>query len=118
MATAFSRRAKPLLPGSRALCAGGRFAGGAGGAEPLSKKLLEQLDTKKLPPLSPEWRKMFREAAVNFVSGETSMSIRMDARELEELRKQATGNGLKCQFFIKAVLHKYITGQLVEKNAC
>lgn len=79
---------------------------------------LEQLDAKNLPPPSPERQKIFREAAENFARKETSMNIQMDAGELEELKKRAARNGLRCQSFVKEILHKYITGQLVEKQAC
>lgn len=79
---------------------------------------LEHLDAKKLPPPSPERQKMFREAAENFACKETSMNIQIDAGELEELKKRAARNGLRCQSFVKEILHKYITGQLVEKKAC
>ena len=46
----------------------------------------------------------------------TKMNIRIDPFELEKIKEQAALAGLKYQTFIKSVLHKYITGQLVEKN--
>jgi predicted DNA binding CopG/RHH family protein len=79
---------------------------------------LEHLDAKELPPPSPERQKMFREAAENFARKETSMNISMDAGELEELKRRAAVKGMKFPSFIKEVLHKYITGQLVEKKVC
>lgn len=39
---------------------------------------LEQMDTKNLPPVTPEQQQLFREAAANFVSKETSLNITMD----------------------------------------
>ena len=35
---------------------------------------------------------------------------------IEKIKEQAALAGLKYQTFIKSVLHKYITGQLVEKD--
>jgi predicted DNA binding CopG/RHH family protein len=79
---------------------------------------LEQLDTNVLPPVPPERQQFFREAAASFVSRETSLSISMDALEMEELRKRAASRGIICQSFVRDILHKYLTGQLLEKNAC
>ncbi|MCG8619926.1 MAG: hypothetical protein MI802_27215 [Desulfobacterales bacterium] len=48
---------------------------------------------------------------------ETKMNIRIDADELEAIKKRAAEEGLKYQPFVRSVLHKYITGRLVEKGA-
>ena len=44
------------------------------------------------------------------------MNIRIDPLELEAIKKYAEREGLKYQTFVKSILHKYITGQLVEKR--
>ncbi len=48
---------------------------------------------------------------------ETKMNIRISEDELEKIKQRAECEGLKYQTFIKSVLHKYITGQLVEDKA-
>ncbi len=48
---------------------------------------------------------------------ETKMNIRISKDELEKIKQRAEREGLKYQTFIKSVLHKYITGQLVEDKA-
>ena len=45
---------------------------------------------------------------------ETKMNIRISTDELEKIKQRAALEGLKYQTFIKSILHKYITGQLVE----
>ena len=47
---------------------------------------------------------------------ETKMNIRISASELQKIKEKAEQEGLKYQTFIKSVLHKYITGQLVEEK--
>jgi predicted DNA binding CopG/RHH family protein len=47
---------------------------------------------------------------------ETKMNIRISEDELEKIKQRAEREGLKYQTFIKSVLHKYITGQLVENK--
>jgi predicted DNA binding CopG/RHH family protein len=79
---------------------------------------IEQLDAQALPPVTPEQQKLFREAAANFVSKETSLNITMDISDMAEIMRQAAHRGTQCQLFVQEILHKYLTGQLVEKNAC
>ena len=45
---------------------------------------------------------------------ETKMNIRISKEELDKIKERAEREGVKYQTFIKSVLHKYITGQLVE----
>jgi predicted DNA binding CopG/RHH family protein len=58
-----------------------------------------------------------KKSAKEFVKKrETKMNIRISPVELEKIKQRAQQEGLKYQTFIKSVLHKYITGQLVDKN--
>jgi predicted DNA binding CopG/RHH family protein len=59
--------------------------------------------------------KQLKSIAKNYVKKhETKMNIRISKDELEKIKQRAEREGLKYQTFIKSVLHKYITGQLVE----
>ena len=58
----------------------------------------------------------FQAAARNYISTEKKMNIRIDAFELEKIKERAAREGLRYQTFVKSVLHKYITGQLVENR--
>ena len=58
-----------------------------------------------------------KKSAKKFVKQkETKMNIRISPAELEKIKQRAEQEGLKYQTFVKSVLHKYITGQLVDKN--
>ena len=48
---------------------------------------------------------------------QTKMNIRISEDELEKIKQRAEHEGLKYQTFIKSILHKYMTGQLVENKA-
>ncbi len=62
--------------------------------------------------------KQLKSIAKNYVKKhETKMNIRISEDELEKIKQRAENEGLKYQTFIKSVLHKYITGQLVEDKA-
>ncbi len=59
--------------------------------------------------------KLLKKSAKAFVrKEETKMNIRISSSELEKIKAVAMQEGLKYQTFIKSVLHKYITGQLIE----
>jgi predicted DNA binding CopG/RHH family protein len=53
--------------------------------------------------------------AKNYVKKhEAKMNIRISQSELDKIKQRAQHEGLKYQTFIKSILHKYMTGQLVE----
>ena len=63
-----------------------------------------------------EEQKEIKKAAKDFMKKNTKMNIRIDPYELEKIKEEAAKSGLRYQTFVKSILHKYITGQLVEKN--
>ncbi len=78
---------------------------------------LDTVDVSALSKPDEQVQNKFKTAASTFVKKETKMNIRIDPLELEAIKKRAANEGLKYQTFIKSVLHKYITGQLVEKSS-
>ncbi len=58
----------------------------------------------------------FKNATLKFLKKETKIYIRTDPYELKKIKELANSQGLKYQTFVKSVLHKYITGQLMEKR--
>ena len=79
-------------------------------------KSINKLDTKTLPRPSKKDQKVFKEAAKNFIKKEAKMNIRIDHFELNKIKERAGKEGLKYSALVKSVMHKYITGQLVEKK--
>lgn len=77
---------------------------------------LESIDIKNLPKPTKAEQTMFKAAAKAYKKKETKMNIRIDEFELEKIKEFADNEGLKYQSFVKSVLHKYITGQLVERR--
>ncbi|MDZ7793895.1 MAG: antitoxin [Spirochaetia bacterium] len=83
------------------------------------KELIESIDGLDYETLSKskaEEQDKIQEAAREFVKNEKKMNIRIDPYELEKIKEYASKEGLKYQTFIKSVVHKYITGQLVDKD--
>ena len=77
---------------------------------------IEKMDTGKLSRPSKKTQDQLKMAAKRHVDKESKMNIRIDPYELGKLKAKAEMEGLKYQTLIKSVLHKYITGQLVEKG--
>jgi predicted DNA binding CopG/RHH family protein len=82
------------------------------------KELMEAFENANNPESfkpSEEDQKKFKTAAKEFITSEKKINIRIDPYELEKIKERAAREGLRYQTFVKSVLHKYITGQLVEK---
>ena len=83
------------------------------------KELMDSLDGIDLSKIKTdkENSKLLQKSAKAFVKKEeTKMNIRISSNELEKIKAKAEQEGLKYQTFIKSILHKYITGQLVEEK--
>ncbi len=79
-------------------------------------KAINKLKTKTLTKPSKKEQTLFKGAAKNFIKKETKMNIRIDPFELNKIKEKAKKEGLKYSALVKSVMHKYITGQLVEKK--
>ncbi len=83
------------------------------------KELMDSLDDLDLTQIKTdkENSKLLQKSAKAFVKKEeTKMNIRISSHELDKIKERAEKEGLKYQTFIKSILHKYITGQLVEEK--
>lgn len=54
-------------------------------------------------------------AARSTIIKDQRMNIRISKRDLESLKTRALEEGMPYQTLVSSVLHKYITGRLVEK---
>ena len=79
-------------------------------------KSLDEVEVDKLDKPAEKQQRDIKKAAKDFVRQEAKMNIRIDPVELEKIKEYAASQGLKYQTFIKSIVHKYITGQLVEKE--
>ena len=81
------------------------------------RELINSLDGIDLTKIKNDTQnsKLLKKSAKAFVKKEeTKMNIRISSHELDKIKAKAEQEGLKYQTFIKSVLHKYITGQLIE----
>ncbi len=76
---------------------------------------LEKVDIESIQKPSAEAQRKLNAAAREYQKAEAKMNIRIDPKQLEMIRERAAQEGLKNQTLVKSVLHKYVTGRLVER---
>ena len=76
----------------------------------------EEVDLSKLSDDTSNKKRLKDAAKKHIEKSETKMNIRISAAELQKIKERAEAEGLKYQTFIKSVLHKYLTGQLVDRG--
>ena len=59
----------------------------------------------------------YREIARATSRKDARVNIRISSRDLEELQKKALEEGIPYQTLISSVLHKYISGRLIDRSS-
>ena len=77
--------------------------------ESIDEESFKQAKTPKA-----EKQREWKDAAREFLAQNAKMNIRIDPLELDLIKERAAMEGLKYQTFVKSVLYKYVTGQLVD----
>jgi predicted DNA binding CopG/RHH family protein len=76
---------------------------------------IKKTDLTRARRPSKKLQSQVRKAARAYIEKEAKMNIRIASSELAQIKAKAEREGLKYQTLVKSVLHKYVTGQLVEK---
>jgi predicted DNA binding CopG/RHH family protein len=80
------------------------------------EKSIENNEWKSVTNFS-EMKSQFKAAAKNTLLKDQRMNIRIAQRDLEGLKTKALEEGMPYQTLVSSVLHKYVTGKLIEKKA-
>ena len=56
----------------------------------------------------------YQEAARQMMKKDARLNIRISSQDLKNLQKRAMEEGLPYQTFVSSLLHKYVTGRLIE----
>jgi predicted DNA binding CopG/RHH family protein len=67
--------------------------------------------------LTPEMRKAHINAARQTFKKDKRVNIRMSGKDLELLQERALREGIPYQTLISSVLHKFVSGRFVERDA-
>ena len=79
-------------------------------------KDIKRMNTTNLKIPTKKEQVRIKKAAKAFVEKESKMNIRIAPSELAQIKAKAEREGLKYQTLVKSVLHKYVTGQLIERR--
>ena len=83
------------------------------------KELLESVEReewKTIPHVKKE-TKRYQEYAKATLKKDKRVNIRLSEKDLHDIQKKAIREGLPYQTLIASILHKYISGQLVDKSS-
>jgi predicted DNA binding CopG/RHH family protein len=76
---------------------------------------IEEENPKSVPNLSDKMDKIKSAVTVKYTKRK-AINIKVLESDLEKLKSKALEEGMPYQILLNSVLHKYITGQLVDKG--
>ena len=80
------------------------------------KEILDSFENGEWVPVADlsKRRKELAKYARNTLSRDKRLNIRISERDLTELQRRAIKEGLPYQTYISSILHKFISGRLVD----
>jgi len=63
-----------------------------------------------------EEMQLAREAARKFTQRDQRVNVRISSTDLTSARRLAIQEGIPYQILLASIIHKYVTGRLIEKN--
>jgi predicted DNA binding CopG/RHH family protein len=63
-----------------------------------------------------EWKTRLSEAATNTLTKDQRMNIRVTKKDLEGIKLRAIEEGIPYQTLVASIIHKYLSGTLVERK--
>jgi predicted DNA binding CopG/RHH family protein len=83
------------------------------------RELLESVDRGEWQSMagSKKARKRYQEYAKATFKKDRRVNIRISTKDLEAIQRRAIEEGIPYQTLIASLLHKYVSGRLVEKKA-
>jgi len=82
------------------------------------QKLIESLEMEKWKPVKniEAWKTMLSKAATSTLAKDQRMNIRITKNDLEGIKLKAVEEGIPYQTLVASILHKFVTGKLMEKR--
>jgi len=83
------------------------------------RKLINSLETDGWKPVKDieSWKTLLSETAVNTLTKDQRMNIRITKKDLDGIKLKAVEEGIPYQTLVASIIHKYVTGRLMEKQA-
>ena len=82
------------------------------------REIIDALEAGKLKSQkpSPETLELHRGYARSTLSKDQRVNIRLSAKDLEDIKIRAMEEGIPYQTLMGSILHKYVSGRLVERT--
>jgi len=83
------------------------------------RKLIKSLETDGWKPVKniESWKTLLSETAVNTLTKDQRMNIRITRKDLDGIKLKAAEEDIPYQTLVASIIHKYVTGRLMEKQA-
>lgn len=83
------------------------------------QEILKDFEKGKLVPVedAEEEMRLAKEAARNFMKRDNRVNVRISGADLNMVRRIAVQEGLPYQTLLASIIHKYVTGRLVDRNS-
>jgi len=83
------------------------------------RNLIKSLETEEWKSVKniESWKTMLSNAATSTLTKDQRMNIRITKNDLEGIKIKAVEEGIPYQTLVASILHKYITGRLLEKRS-
>jgi len=83
------------------------------------RDLIKSLETEEWKSVKniESWKTMLSKAATSTLTKDQRMNIRITKNDLEGIKIKAVEEGIPYQTLIASIIHKYVTGRLMEKRS-
>ena len=83
------------------------------------KTLVESLEKGGWKPVKDieGWKTLLSKTATNTLTKDQRMNIRITKNDLDGIKLKAAEEGLPYQTLVSSLIHKYVSGRLIEKQA-
>jgi len=82
------------------------------------RKLIKSLEIDGWMPSKniEAWKTRLAETATNTLTKDQRMNIRITRKDLDGIKLKAVEEGIPYQTLVASIIHKYVTGRLMEKQ--
>ncbi len=84
------------------------------------KEILDSFEKGEWVPTKnlSKWKAELMKYARNTLKKDKRLNIRISERDLNELQRKALIEGLPYQTYISSIIHKFLSGKLIESKNC
>ncbi len=84
------------------------------------KELMSSVENEEWTSVSNfnSFKKRLMQAAIETAAKDYQINVSVSKRDAEVLKTKALEEGIPYQEFVTSILHKYVTGRIVERQGC